>query len=200
MSILTVPEVVTAPTWFPVDVSYAKDQSNVRQNDDDELFHMLIKAAAEQVQSDIPGGRQLATATLEITLPAFPGGPIDLPRPPLQSVTYIKYYDQANVLQTLDPSSYYVIARKNSPGCVYPAAGQLWPQTHIERLDAVQVRYVAGYATAGEIPDAATQAVLMLTDHWYCNRGAVLVGTISKELELGYRSLVNSCGWGGGYV
>lgn len=42
-----------------------------------------------------------------------------------------------------------------------------------------------------EVPAMVRQAALMLIDHWYNNRSAVLTGSISKELEFATNSLLH---------
>lgn len=57
------------------------------------------------------------------------------------------------------------------------------------------------YATTNEIPadgderalvldDDITTAMLLLINHWYENRGAVIVGSISSELPMAVNSLI----------
>ena len=57
------------------------------------------------------------------------------------------------------------------------------------------------YATLGEIPadgderallldDDITTAMLLLINHWYENRGAVIVGSISSPLPMAVESLI----------
>jgi len=96
---------------------------------------------------------------------------IALYKPPIQSITSITYYDENNAQQTLD-SSLYEVALKSEPAVLRPVSGQTWPNTY-DRLEAIEITYVAGYETTEEIPVAITEAMLMLTDHWFEHRGAV---------------------------
>ena len=56
------------------------------------------------------------------------------------------------------------------------------------REDAVQVEYVVGYED-GDCPDSLRLAVLSLAAHFYENRESVLVGTVSKEIEMATTAL-----------
>jgi uncharacterized phiE125 gp8 family phage protein len=74
--------------------------------------------------------------------------------------------------------------------------GGTWP-AGLEDNDAVIVRWWGGYGTTGaSVPAAVRHAMLMLVGHWYENRGAVLVGSISKQLEFAVESLLSSQRWG----
>lgn len=132
--------------------------------------------------------RCLVQQTWDWTLERFVRPEIDnlkalmkVPLPPLRSVTWIKYYDESNVLQTLSTSKYQVDAA-TEPGRVAPVFGETWPATY-DRLDAVQIRFVAGYAPEGSpldyrvnVPRPIKSAIkLKLSDLWE-NREAQAVG------------------------
>lgn len=93
--------------------------------------------------------RALITQTWRLSLDEFPraqhGGSaaIKLPKPPLQSVVHVKFYDTAGVQQTLHPEDYFVDS-ESAPGYVTPAPGTAWPAT-AARLLAVEVQFVCGY-------------------------------------------------------
>jgi hypothetical protein len=46
------------------------------------------------------------------------------------------------------------------------------------------------------VPTQIRHAILMLVAHWYDRRESVLTGSISKEVEFGVKSLLDSCRWG----
>jgi uncharacterized phiE125 gp8 family phage protein len=105
---------------------------------------------------------------------------IKLGRPPLQSVTSIKYIDEDGVQQTLD-SSLYTVDKDSEPGWVFPAPGQSWPSTKAIQ-NAVRVRYVAGYGAASDVPSALKLWIHAHLANSYKNRESVVVGTIATEL------------------
>jgi hypothetical protein len=68
-------------------------------------------------------------------------------------------------------------------GRIYaPTAG--WPT--IEDYSTVTVTYTAGFATT---PPEIDQTMLLLIGHWYRNREAVVVGSITKEIEYAIEAL-----------
>jgi uncharacterized phiE125 gp8 family phage protein len=111
-----------------------------------------------------------------------------LPRAvPLQGVTFVKYYSAANVLTTL-ADTVYTVPAFHEPASMVLADGQTWPAL-ASRADAVQVEYVAGAATADDVPAPLKQAMLLLIGHWDENRSAVITGTISAQIEFAVKAL-----------
>jgi uncharacterized phiE125 gp8 family phage protein len=111
---------------------------------DDALLTAAISAGREFVESET--GRQLPPATYDLTLDAFPHA-IYVPRPPLASVTSIKYQDSDDAQQTLSSSAYTVDAvDQDRVSRVRLAYGQAWPSIYPD-INSVVVRFVCGYAT-----------------------------------------------------
>jgi uncharacterized phiE125 gp8 family phage protein len=162
--------IITAVTAEPVSLAEAK--LHLRLDDiggshpHDALVTSLISSAREFAEHYT--GRALAQQTLEVALDSFPnGGTIDLPRPPVASVTSIKYDDSDNVEQTMSAADYSLSAygdrRRINLG---PDAD--WPGTY-SKADAVRIRYVTGYGATGHdatgqyatCPKAAAMAILL---------------------------------------
>lgn len=179
----------TAPTTEPVTKAEAKlHLRHALDADDpteDALLDRLIASARDYVQDYT--GRSLTTQTWQCAVCAFPER-LWLPyAAPLQSVTFVKYYDADNVLQTLDPTVYTTPAFQE-PAQIRRAYTESWPSAYT-REDAVQIEYVTGATTAGAVPQPLVQAMLLLIGHWYEQREAVLAGTISKEVEFTVQAL-----------
>ena len=179
--------VSAAAAGWPVTLPEAKDHLRVDATADDALIRRLIGAATTFVETRL--GRQLVNATLKLELDEFPANELWLPRPPLSSVSSIKYYDTGNTQQTLASSEYEVDA-SSEPGRVRPtAASSGWPSTY-DRLNAVEILFVAGYgATTETVPEDIRQAILFVVGHWYENREATIVGKTTPEIELALRSI-----------
>ena len=60
-------------------------------------------------------------------------GELKLPRPPLQSVGWVKYYDTAGTLQTLVTTEYLVRTPWQAPGKIERAPGKSWPSYEADR-------------------------------------------------------------------
>lgn len=96
-------------------------------------------------------------------------GDLELLRPPLISLDTVKYYDDANVLQTVDEKSYFVV--ESVVPKVRFVDGFAFPSTYI-REDAIQLTYVVGYPVVpadgdtpadyrANVPAAAKSAILL---------------------------------------
>jgi uncharacterized phiE125 gp8 family phage protein len=188
------------PAAAPISLAEVKRHLGIVSNEYDLDIAQLIEAAVNVLQKSV--GRQLVSAGFELILPDFcnPDGgawPIDLPMPPLVSIQSITYYDPDNVEQTLDPADYQLLNGLDLPAQLYPAAtGLIWPSVNTNRIDAVTIAYTAGYGTAADVPAEAKLWLLLVVRHWFDNPSPVLVGSISKELELSARSLRRSLGTG----
>jgi len=180
----------TAPAAEPVTLEQAKKQVELPQSVavHDEHLRAIITAAREFVERYT--NRQLVTATWNLHLDRFPcgGDPILIPYAPLQSVTSITYLDSTGAPQTWS-SAEYRVSTSREPGIVVPASGHSYPTVRSE-LDAVTVRFVAGYGEPAEVPVAIKQAMLLLITHWFENRGAV--GSVGSEIDLSVKALLES--------
>jgi uncharacterized phiE125 gp8 family phage protein len=177
----------TAPTVQPIDLAEAKSQCRIDASltDQDSVIALYIEAATAWVEDYT--GRSLMTQTHQVSLCAFPSR-VWLPRAaPLASVTFVKYYDAANALQTLS-SSVYTTPAFAEPASLSLAYGQSWPTTY-DRDDAVQIEYVTGVSDPANVPPALKQAAQLLVGHWFANRESVIVGTISAAIQFSVASL-----------
>lgn len=90
------------------------------------------------------------------------GETLDLPFPPLQSVTSVVTYDRGNNSSTFSNTKYQVDLQS---GRIYLNEGETWP-TDLRAQDAVQVTYVAGYGS-GSIPAPILQAIRSYVEQLY---------------------------------
>lgn len=193
--------VVTEPTAEPVALADLKAYLRVSITDDDDLITSLGKAARRLIERtyDCSLMQQTLELTLDrfpfLDQLAWPSGyqwgwffqriPMDklvgveswaereairLPRPPLQSVSSIDYTAMDGTSSSVD-SADYVVDAKRSPGRVAPGFGKRWPFTQWT-LNAVTVQYVAGYASAADVPDTYLTAIKLAVIQWYDNRRA----------------------------
>lgn len=167
----------TAPSVEPVTLAEAKLHCKVDGNDDDTLITSLITAA--RLNAEHRTGRVLITQTWDITFDGFPDDSLDLPFPPLQSVTSITYLDSNGASQVLANTEYQVIINELS-GRVVPAYGKAWPGTR-PQPGAVTVRIVAGYGLAVAVPQSIKNWMLLIIGTLYAQREVVITGTIVQD-------------------
>lgn len=151
--------VVTPPATPLVSLAEAKAMLLIDHTADDALISALIAAATVEAQG--VAARSFVTQTWLLALDAWPDdGAVRLPRPPLQSVESVSYFDADNVEQTITATDYIVIA-DTTPGLIVPAAGKAWP-TDLRSWSPIRIRYTAGYGTAAAVAVSAQGEIVQL--------------------------------------
>lgn len=181
-------KLVTGPASEPVSLDEAKSQLRVDGNDENDFITGLITAAREHVEQ--VSRRSLMPQTWRLSLDAWPcSDEIELPKPPLQSVTSVIYKDTVGAQTPLSTSA-YIADSDSEPGRVVLAYGQSWPSGTLYPANPIQITYVAGYSNADAVPAWAKQALKLIIGHWYENREDTIAGTIIKGIPLGADSLI----------
>lgn len=165
---------ITAPAVEPVSAVTAKTYLRIDHTDDDVLIAMLLKAAREQ--GEMLARRAFITQTLEQTLDDWPSDLLlTILRPRLQSVTSVKYLNDAGVEATWTD---YAVDIKSEPGKIIFHS---LPSTSLLESGAITVRFVAGYgATDADVPNCIKQAILQLVAYWYEDR---MIGDVPKGIR-----------------
>jgi uncharacterized phiE125 gp8 family phage protein len=180
----------TAPTVEPLSTEEAKKHLNIGDDDDadDTQIDSFVKAA--RIYCETRTNRAFINTTFDQVYDCFPG--VFRPaRSPLVSVTSITYTATDGTSTTLSASE-YVVDIKREPGRICNAYGYTWPSVRGIQ-NAVTVRFVAGYgAAASSVPETLRQAMLLLVGHFYENREALVVGTISGAISFAVDSLLAS--------
>lgn len=170
----------------PVSVSEFKSHARIDISDEDTLLGTYIKAARYQFEEET--GSSLITQTWVMYLDCFPTGDILLPRGPLQSISSIKYIDTDGDEQTWASTKYIVDTTSRVPR-IMPAYGESYPSTRSQN-NAVYITFNAGYGDAStDVPADIVLAIKTLTAHWYEHREAVVIGSITNEVPLTYKSI-----------
>jgi len=186
-------KIITAAATEPISLTEAKLHLKVENIADDNLITMLIKASRQSAENFTH--RALASQVLELVLDEFPENDIVLPRPPVESVTSVKYKDHEGTETTVS-SADYIAFTDADPAVVVPAYSKYWPSFTPYPKGAVRVRYTAGYKTTGSdpnliIPEAIKQGLLLAIGNYYENREDLLAkGHIPKSLPLGVEYLL----------
>ena len=132
----------TAPAAEPLTTAECRSHLNLDETYYNTILDNLVVAARQKVEAET--GRQLITATYDLTLDKFPAGAriLHMPKGQLQSVSAITYTDTAGDAATFSASD-YIASIKRDPGSVTPGYGIVWPSARQVR-DAVQIRFVCG--------------------------------------------------------
>jgi uncharacterized phiE125 gp8 family phage protein len=197
---------VTGPAAEPVTLEEARSQCRLTDTSEDGLLAGYVLAARQLVEGRI--GRALLTQTwLETFDEDWPRADghrrvrylrrslshrrIMLSITPVQSIASIQYVDTTGATQTLDPSQYR-LGMHHLVSVLEEAYGVCWPAVRCQ-TDAIAVQYVAGYTQPGLIPETVRQAILLLTSHFFDNRGATVVSATRAtaiELPIGVEALL----------
>lgn len=174
--------VVTQPTYLPVTMAEARQWCRI---DADITAHdwdltLLIRAMTKFAENLT--GRSFVQRELELILDCFPCRVIELPYPPLVSVSSISYLDGDGATQTLEGSpSQFQVSTSREPGHVRPLYLESWPSTRSE-LEAVKIRYIAGYASFSALPPELKLWMNARMATLFENREQIIIGNIVNDL------------------
>lgn len=174
-------------------VSLAQMKENLR------ISHAIeddfIKRCVHQAYAFLDGrygwlNRAILTQTWRLRIPGFarrefytndngkpdhrwvPTSIIEIPLPPLQSVTSVKYYaDDAQ--ETLTPADYYHVSTDGLFGRIQLRKDVRWPVGLDTRPDAVEIEFVAGFGDAAAVLQKARgleRAITLLASDYFRNR------------------------------
>lgn len=174
-----------APSSTVLAVTREEAKTFLRLIDNDELdpeIDRLIRSATEQVERD--SRRVVMTQTWQRHLDEFPCRQLELRRVPVQSVTHIKYIT-GGVLTTLS-AALYETDLYSEPSRIQPVYGQVWPTTDCA-INAVQVEFIAGYASAAVVPNYLKSVILAVVKMNYrgCSPGMEYWDMITKLQTFG---------------
>ena len=176
---------ITAPTVEPVDLTTVKAFLRVDGTAEDTLITSLAKAAREK--GELLARRAFITQTWDLVLEYWPYDwlhGIKLYRPPLQSITSVKYTDRSNVEHTFTD---FVADVRSEPGVLLLKS---LPSTTLQYSGAIVIRYIAGYGDAGSaVPERLKDSILALTSYWYENRETHEVPTDIKRAFIAERAV-----------
>ena len=177
---------VTAATFYPVSIGEGREHLRVTGTDEDDLIESYIKAAtlyAENYTEKI-----WSTQTWDYFLDDFPTT-IQIPYLPLQSVTFVKYYDEDNTLTTLvEDTDYRVDLNQGKIEYI-----DNWPSVY-DRSSAVNVRFVCGYASVDNIPEDIKHAIKLILGAYYENRQEEMTSTgplAMGKLKIGANNILD---------
>lgn len=187
---------ITSPAAEPVTLTEAKAQLRVTFSDDDALITNCIAAA--RARCELVTGRALITQTWQLELSEWPYAPmakaslrnaVFIPKPPLASITSVKYIGEDDIEHALVSGVDYVSQIADPCSYVAPASGAIWPIV-AEIPNAIRIRYVCGYGNSGaSVPPDLRCGMLMLIDHMYRNRSDEITGTIVSRFDIASKAL-----------
>ena len=184
----------SSPVIESVTLEEVKRFLNVATHTDDTLLSDIIFNTTDYLESVLH--RQFLAASYRFSLDRFPWDPnwsiqqniwwtidprsiIEIPRPPLQSITAIVYQDVNNTQQTFATTEYGVDV-DSEPGRVYLLPGHSWPSTYAIP-NAVKITYFAGWTTVATMPQRLRSLLLfVIGDLYHYRRGTSIEDFIQE--------------------
>ena len=163
-------QIVTPPASEPLTLAEVKEFLRVDHSDDDATLAIFITAARQLCESYTR--MALLPTTFDEYFDDFPQytvtfkDEIRLSRSPVSAVTYVKYIDGNETTITADAAE-YKIDTISRPARISPDNG--WFGTY-ETINAVFVRYVAGFADAASVPAPLKHGMMLVIGDMYENR------------------------------
>ena len=156
-----------------------KEWLRVDHSDEDTTITAIIDSAVQTIQGYT--GLHFKATTFLATQDFFYSANFPYQ---VSTVTSVTYLDRAGDTQTLDTSKYFIDTVRQ-PGRI---KFKNTPDLEEDVYNAVQIVGTCG--TNGP-PAPLVHAVKMLAAHFYENRRAVIVGTISSEIPYGIKAIIN---------
>ena len=173
--------IIIKPTVEPITLDDVKGQLGITAADNASDAQLTRRITQARKWAEDYTGRSLMPQTHELRLDAFPcDGNVELPFPPVVSVSSIKYIAGDGTLTTVSAADYTL---DNFPALpfVRPVYGASWPSPRTES-GAVRVQYVAGYAVSALAPaktltaiTAATPGVVTSVAHGFADGDLILL-------------------------
>jgi len=178
----------TPPAVEPLDLAETKTFLRIDHSNDDTLVTGLIYAARQFCESVT--GRSLITRSYSLYLDYWPGttslgwwdgvqegadilfnnSALNLPKPPLISVTSVKVYSVSGVATDFSSANYFVDT-VGIPGRIVLTEGAL-PPIPGRIANGIEVNFTAGYGTtAASVPIVLRQGMKQIVAHLYEHRG-----------------------------
>ena len=117
-------------------------------------------------------------------------------RPNVQSIASLEYTDSTGVVNTIDPSV-YTLVKDNFRAHVVLQKGQQWPEVDLQRGDAVDIQFIAGFGDGiSDIPEPIRRAILLLVSLWYERREPISERPVN-QLPFAVDALLANYRWEG---
>lgn len=164
--------IVTEPTVEPLDLEEIEDHLRLSETSDGSEDTVILGfAKAARRFCELEQRRAYLHQTWNLILDDFPSGDcITIPRPPLVSVTHLKYYGTGGTSNTMTAANYYVDT-DSEPGKLCLAYNEIWPTETLRPNNGIEIQFLAGYGSvASLVPEEIKTAMKLIIGHLYDHR------------------------------
>ena len=161
-------QVITPPAAEPLTATQVKLFGRIDGSDEDTLIEDIIKSVREATELYL--GRSLIEQSIRLLMDYWPETYfVELPSPPLLSITSVAVLDQAGLSTAYDSANYFVVT-EGIPGLIVIKDG-CTPPTNTTRYHAgIRVEYKAGYGSALNVPQPILEAMKLWSVACYEDR------------------------------
>ena len=183
--------VSTGPAAEPVSTADMKAYLRVRTASQNDLVDSLVKSARAWAEGYTR--RAFIDQTIKLSLDRVPRQrELELPRPPLSSVTEVRWFADGDAVGTVFANTKYLVSTERLIGRITLERGESWP-TNIRVADGLVVTYVAGYgAAAANVPADIVTAIKRIVASLWELRKDVTVGVATGDVPYDARSLLDT--------
>ena len=150
-------KVTVAPTVEPVTLNQFKEFARIDGNFEDDSLNAILVAARQLTESYL--NRALIEQTIELVMNYWPSIEIELPRPPLISISSVVTLDESNVATTYSSDNYYINTNAE-PGILVLKRSVTAPINTDRENSGYKITYKAGYgSTAVFVPQGIKEGI-----------------------------------------
>jgi len=140
-------EVETQPAIEPVTLGELKTFARIKYTAEDTLLEGFITTA--RIAAEEYTGRAFISQTIKMLMDFWPGTVVDLPKPPLISITKVATLDEDDEETEYDSDNYYAVTT-STPGKSVLKRSVSEPTNTERDYAGFLVRYKAGYGDTGQ--------------------------------------------------
>nr|WP_321457192.1 head-tail connector protein [uncultured Cohaesibacter sp.] len=183
------PYQITAPDALPVTLDEIKTHCRVDGESEDDYLTGLLQAAVSYLDG-YSGILGKCLMTQEWAQEFEWWGDFPLCLGPFLDLTSIAYFDEDGESQTVDLSSVRIERRVlGAVACL--KVGASWPDADPD-AGPITVTWRVGYEDAAAVPAGIRHAIKLMVGHWFENREAVVIGTITSQVPLAVDALLST--------
>ena len=149
--------VVTEPSLEPISVDEVKTFGRIDGSSEDTLLEGFITAVRKATEDYL--GRSLVTRPMKVYLDYWPGTEVELPRPPLYSITKVVIIDEDDTETEYDSDSYFTV-NVAIPGKIVIKNGATHPVNTDRYTAGYAIEYYAGYNDPAETDEDVIRATI----------------------------------------
>ena len=175
----------TPPSATSIDVALVKLGKRISHNSEDALILGWIKAADLYLEKRMNRAMMAQTYVLRLRRVLRT---VYLPRPPLASISHVKYTPEGGSEVTVAEADY----RQSTDRMV--ARLDIFEIPMLGRAGTMEIEYIAGYEKSEDVPADLRQAACLLAAAWVSSREATYqeprIMQVEKKISFGVDQLV----------